>query len=141
MVHFNAMTVLAKSIGEVIKALRRARDMSLDSLATRAGLCRGTIIAIESPDCNPTIKTIEAVAEALGVSTCAIISAASALDEQKARIEQYRSSDYRRAEAIGDEEIEWLKTVPVTVFLGESPSDKAITMLILARRETTRSAA
>jgi len=58
---------LLVSFGAQVRALRRARGFSLDQLARRGGLFKGSLSAIENGLCNPTLKTLGKVAQALGV--------------------------------------------------------------------------
>lgn len=56
-------------MGEKIKMLRKAQEMTQDKLAELSGLSRQTIIAIESGKAeNVTTGTLESIAKALGVS-------------------------------------------------------------------------
>ena len=56
-------------MGEKIKMLRKAQEMTQDKLAELSGLSRQTIISIESGKAeNVTTGTLEALAKALGVS-------------------------------------------------------------------------
>lgn len=56
-------------MGEKLKMLRLAKDMTQDALAKASGISRQTIIAIESGASeNVTTGTLEALAKGLGVS-------------------------------------------------------------------------
>jgi transcriptional regulator with XRE-family HTH domain len=54
-------------VGENLRALRRARDMSLDELAAVSGVSRAALSQIESAKTNPTIGILWKVAAGFGV--------------------------------------------------------------------------
>ncbi len=53
-----------------IKELREAQRMTQDELASKSGVSRGTICALENNDCkdNVTTKTLGKLAKALGTT-------------------------------------------------------------------------
>lgn len=53
--------------GEIIKRLRRGKDWSQEKLAEEAKLDPKTIIHIEGGKRNPTLKTLQKIANALQV--------------------------------------------------------------------------
>ena len=56
-------------MGEKIRMLRKAQNMTQDKLAELCGLSRQTVNAIETGNTrNVTTGTLEAIAKALGVS-------------------------------------------------------------------------
>ncbi len=58
-----------KTIGSKIKALRKAKEMTQEELARRADIPYATLLKIENDSVkNPTVNTIQKLAEALGVS-------------------------------------------------------------------------
>jgi transcriptional regulator with XRE-family HTH domain len=57
----------ASRIATNLRALRAARGMSTITLAKLSGVARATLTKIEAGDGNPTIDTLYAVADALGV--------------------------------------------------------------------------
>lgn len=65
--------VLAAAIGRNVRRLRRERDLTLDVLAERAGLSKGTIIGVEQSRANPSIATLCSIADALGVGVATLI--------------------------------------------------------------------
>jgi transcriptional regulator with XRE-family HTH domain len=58
----------AARIAANLRALRTRRDMSLVTLAERSGVARATLTKIEAGRGNPTIDTLYALADALGVA-------------------------------------------------------------------------
>jgi DNA-binding XRE family transcriptional regulator len=59
-----------------IQAKRRARQLSLDQLARRAGVSKGMLVQIERGATNPSIGTLCKVAAALGASIAELVDAA-----------------------------------------------------------------
>jgi len=56
-------------MGTRVKEIREQCGMSQEELAYKAGVCRATISAIENdPKKKPTVRTLEKLAKALGVS-------------------------------------------------------------------------
>ncbi|HSJ45356.1 MAG TPA: XRE family transcriptional regulator [Euzebyales bacterium] len=65
--------VLAAAIGRNVRRLRRRRDLTLDQLAERAGVSKGTVIGVEQSRANPSIATLCRIADALGVGVVTLI--------------------------------------------------------------------
>ncbi len=55
-------------LGERVRALRRAQNMSLTEAARRAGLARSTLSKIENEQMSPTFEAVRKLARGLGVS-------------------------------------------------------------------------
>jgi transcriptional regulator with XRE-family HTH domain len=55
------------TLGEKIKFFRENKGLNLSELAKKAGIAKSTLFKIEENKTNPTIKTIWAIAEILGV--------------------------------------------------------------------------
>jgi transcriptional regulator with XRE-family HTH domain len=58
----------AQSIAMKLRALRRQRGMSINALATRAGVSVGIISQIERGNSNPSMRTLQRIRAALGVT-------------------------------------------------------------------------
>lgn len=65
--------VLSAAIGRNVRRLRRRRDLTLDLLAERAGVSKGTVIGVEQSRANPSIATLCSIADALGVGVVTLI--------------------------------------------------------------------
>ncbi|GAA5036086.1 helix-turn-helix domain-containing protein [Microbacterium fluvii] len=57
-----------------LKRFRGDRDLSLGELSRRSGLAKQTIVAIEAGRSNPTVDTLERLADALDISIRALLS-------------------------------------------------------------------
>jgi transcriptional regulator with XRE-family HTH domain len=68
---------LSATVAARIGRLRRDREWSLSSLASRAGIGKATLSEIEAGRRNPTLETLYAVAGALDVPLVQLISAPS----------------------------------------------------------------
>ena len=61
-------------LGARLRDLRRARDLSLDELASLSGVSRATISKVELAQTSPGAATLSKLTEALGTSFAAIVS-------------------------------------------------------------------
>ena len=59
---------ISKLFGKRVRELRKKRNLSQEQLAEEAGLDRSFMSGIERGVENPTLYTIQAVAEGLGVT-------------------------------------------------------------------------
>lgn len=62
------MTAISSKLGENLKRIRTKKKMSQGDIARALEVHRAYISGIESGKRNPTLATIEKLAEALGVS-------------------------------------------------------------------------
>lgn len=62
------MDRLVRAVADNLRATRTARHLSLTQLAARSGVAKSTLSQIESACANPTLGTLTALAEALGVA-------------------------------------------------------------------------
>lgn len=59
---------------KILKALREARGLSIRELAARAGISHVALLKIEAGGVDPRLGTLEALAEALGVSVVDLVA-------------------------------------------------------------------
>jgi transcriptional regulator with XRE-family HTH domain len=71
LVEFVAMD-LAAIVGARLRATRRDRKLSIAALATAAGIGKGSLSEIENGARNPTLGTLYALADALGMPLAAL---------------------------------------------------------------------
>lgn len=64
---------LADAIGANVRRLRLALGWSQDGLATASGLSKGTVVAIEQHRSNPSVATLCALSETLGVGLATLL--------------------------------------------------------------------
>ena len=62
------MKTIRKKFGKRVRELRRAKSLSQEELAFRAGVHRTYLGGIERGERNPALENIEAIAKALGIS-------------------------------------------------------------------------
>jgi transcriptional regulator with XRE-family HTH domain len=62
------MKTIRNKFGEKVRELRRARGLSQEELAFRAGIHRNYLGGIERGERNPALDNISAIAKALGVN-------------------------------------------------------------------------
>ena len=63
------MAQISKKLGQNIKEIRLRRKMSQGDICRAVGLDRAQMSNIEAGKGNPTLATIEKIAQALGVSS------------------------------------------------------------------------
>ncbi|WP_372698188.1 helix-turn-helix domain-containing protein [Arthrobacter sp. JSM 101049] len=64
---------IAALIGQRIRARRTSRQWSLDEVATRSGVSRRTLVAIEQGQANPSIAVLSGISDALGIAFAALV--------------------------------------------------------------------
>ncbi|OQA24266.1 MAG: DNA-binding transcriptional repressor PuuR [Firmicutes bacterium ADurb.Bin354] len=62
------MSRVDRKIAENLKRIRKAGNMSLDTMAARTGVSKSMLGQIERGESNPTVATIEKIAEGLKIS-------------------------------------------------------------------------
>ncbi|MGI5967567.1 MAG: helix-turn-helix domain-containing protein [Anaerotruncus rubiinfantis] len=67
------MLLLAKNLGENIVRLRQLKGWTQEDLAHYADLTVASISKIERGVTNPTLKTLDKIADALGVETDSLL--------------------------------------------------------------------
>ena len=68
---------LAADLGRNVRRLRLRRNMTLEALAERAAVSKGTVIGVEQERANPNIATLCRLADALGVGVDSLIEPSS----------------------------------------------------------------
>lgn len=64
---------VAASVARTVHAERSARGWSLDTLAARAGVSKGVLVALEQGTANPNLSTLLRVSEAFGLTLAALV--------------------------------------------------------------------
>ena len=70
----NTERALGKALAKRIRALRDARQITLDALAQQAGLSKGTVVALEQGKANPSIGVLCRLAAALSLSVTDLLA-------------------------------------------------------------------
>lgn len=65
----------APVVGRNVRRLRNDSGLSLSGLARRSGVAKATLASLESGDGNPTIATLDALADALAVPIAELVMA------------------------------------------------------------------
>jgi transcriptional regulator with XRE-family HTH domain len=63
------------NLGERVRALRQARDWTLEEAARRAGLARSTLSKIENGQMSPTFDAVQKLAHGLGIDVPQLFTA------------------------------------------------------------------
>lgn len=85
------------TVGDNIKRMREAANMSQNGLAKRAGIAQATLSAIERSTKNPSVETVKLLAVALGCTTADLMG-----ESPKTEKAQEIPSDPLRASIIRD---------------------------------------
>lgn len=62
------MNAAIRTVARNVRALRKARGLSVDALARESGVGKATLARVEASQGNPTVETLMSLANALGVS-------------------------------------------------------------------------
>lgn len=94
----------AASLGQEIKALRRARGMTLQELALKAGLSVGHLSQVERGISMPSIKALHSISRAFDVNVSWFFSSADPGpdDERDFIVRQHQRRQIRFGEGISD---------------------------------------
>lgn len=82
------VTKLGTTLAENVRRLREARGLSLNQLAERSGVAKATLSKVERENTNPTLDTITAIGEALGVDPISLLRS-----EQPRGVEVVRANE------------------------------------------------
>ena len=85
------------TVGDNIKRMREAANMSQNGLAKKAGIAQATLSAIERSTKNPSVETVKLLAVALGCTTADLMG-----ESPKTEKAQEIPSDPLRASIIRD---------------------------------------
>jgi transcriptional regulator with XRE-family HTH domain len=96
-------------VGTRLKQLRQAHRLTQEQLAERAGLSYKFIGEVERGRGNPTLTTLAAISEALGVGLVDLL----ALDPERPRMTPRQASQVRDALASLETLVEWASPAEV----------------------------
>jgi transcriptional regulator with XRE-family HTH domain len=65
---------IAQTVGANVRRLRRTRGISLVELGRHAEVAKGTLTQLEAGRGNPTLRTLEAIARALGTDAAYLVT-------------------------------------------------------------------
>jgi len=97
------VTDLRGRVGARLKQLRQARRLTQEQLAERAGLSYKFIGEVERGRGNPTLTTLAAISDALGIQLVDLL----ALDPERPRLTARQASQVRDALASIETLVEW----------------------------------
>ena len=67
---------LAAVLGRTVAGLRAERGWSLDTVASRSGVSKGVVVALEQGRANPNLATLARIGDAFGVPVTRLLEAA-----------------------------------------------------------------
>ena len=97
------MTGLREQVGARLKQLRQGRRLTQEQLAERAGLSYKFVGEVERGKGNPTLTTLAALSEALGVGLIDLLG----LESEKPKLTARQASQVRDALASLETLVEW----------------------------------
>ena len=101
------MTDLRGRLGTRLKQLRRARRMTQEQLAERAGLSYKFVGEVERGQGNPTLTTMAALAEALGVGLIDLLG----FELERPKLSPRQATQVREALVSLETLVEWAAPV------------------------------
>jgi transcriptional regulator with XRE-family HTH domain len=129
------------SLGETIRRLRKARRLTQEKLAARAGVHKNTINFIETGRIkNVESVTLAAVAGALEVDVAELHSSKLSTTRTDPLVDAYLQSPWSMIDRPTKAEIDWLRRTPTVAWIGEipDPHDGEVVHLILSAHRRTR---
>ncbi|WHM22418.1 helix-turn-helix transcriptional regulator [Bacillus subtilis] len=123
------------TVGQRIKAIRKERKLTQVQLADKANLSRSYLADIERDRYNPSLSTLESVADALGVQVSAIVGEENLIKEEPVEYNAKEEKDIaKRMEEIRRD----LENSDGLSFSGEPMSPEAIESLMEAMEHIVR---
>lgn len=102
------VTDLRGRVGARIKQLRKAQRLTQEQLAERAGLSDKFVGELERGKANPTLTTLAALSDALGVSLVDLLG----VQPERARLTPRQATQVRDALASIESLVEWATPEP-----------------------------
>lgn len=122
-------------VGLNLRRLRLARGLSQEALAQLGGWSRVYIARIETGAVqSPTAKTIQKLAELLGVSIEELLSPRAGESPIGPLVDQFLESPWAEVIQPTEEEIEWLRGLNSIFWVDLPPTPVTLLHLIKARR-------
>jgi transcriptional regulator with XRE-family HTH domain len=81
--HAPADSALTGALARILQSLRAERGWSLDHLASRSGVSKGVLVAVEQGRSNPNLATLARIGDAFGVPVTRLVDVS---DEPTVRI-------------------------------------------------------
>jgi transcriptional regulator with XRE-family HTH domain len=124
----------AQAIGENVRRYREAAGLSLRALAAKAGVHRNTVLNTEKGK-GITVDTLERIAAALSISFEDLALLPVSELETGPLVDRFLKSHWAKMLELKEDEIRFLQSASLVKWVGASPSEKALYLLILAQRE------
>lgn len=114
---------------------RKKPGWSRQYVADLAGLHPNTLEHIEMDATNTTLETIESICVALETTFEDVLCGLRDRQDTIALLEGFKKSGWMKLEDISEKDIEELQYLPLKKILGKNVKDKAIALLIQARKK------
>lgn len=126
----------ARRVGEIVKARRKFLKITQEELAHRSGLHRNTVRGFEAGDSGLRLDNLEKLAGALGIEDPAELLPPPESMPSAELVERYLESPWAEIDKPTPKEIDWLRKSPVIKWMGDSPTEESIHLLLEARRKS-----
>lgn len=127
-------------VGTNLRRIREKLGLSQQELADRAGVNRVTIGELEvGIRDNPEVRTVEALAQALGVRPSELIDPPVTMTPVEPLLREFIESPHAKVldPPLSEDEITWLRGLPGVVWIDLPPSLESFRLLIEAHRKRT----
>lgn len=122
------------ALGEALVAIRKQVGLTQETLAAKSRIARTVIARIESGQSQePDLRTVQALARALGVSASALLGEEEAVDTVDL-VRRYEASDEGRRLPLREEERAWLLSRSPMLWTGLPPTPATVAVLVRALR-------
>ena len=79
---------IVSKVAEMLRAVRKEQQLTLDDLAQRSGVSRSMLSQIERGESNPTLATLWNLTQALGVDFAGLLGGGAAAQEVSGQVER-----------------------------------------------------
>ncbi len=121
------MSRIDRKIAENLRRIRKSRGMSLDTMAAKTGVSKSMLGQIERGESNPTVATIDKIAEGLRISFDELLSARDAdvrvIDPERTEIFREKEGRYRLRQMFGYDSHRSFEIYQAEIYPGGSMKD------------------
>ncbi|MBP5194480.1 MAG: helix-turn-helix domain-containing protein [Lachnospiraceae bacterium] len=119
--------MIDRRISENLRRIRKARGMSLDTMSERTGVSKSMLGQIERGESNPTVSTIEKIAEGLKISFDELFYVREAdvrvIDPDRTEVTREKEGKYRLKQIFGYDSRRPFEVYQAEIYPGGSMKD------------------
>lgn len=126
----------SKIVGVNVLRLRNDQGLSQIAVAKAAGISRSTVAALEGGRYRSVdTTTVLGLAKALGVDPGELLGRPAEEAPSDEIVDEFLSSPWKNAVSPTDEEIRWLRSLPLVFWAGMRATPEAVADVIKVRRQ------